>query len=83
MTFNGRKLKELRQLFQMSSSDVAEMLQVDFHKASHFERGIETPDFNQIQILCREFHVKPMYFFTDSLLGEGIDPTALSINHHA
>lgn len=79
MNFNEQKLREIRQLFQMNYSDIADLLQVDFHRAMHFETGIETPNFNQIQILCKVFHVKSMYFYSESLLSGNIDSTRLSI----
>ena len=79
MNFNGQKLKEIRQLFQMGQSDVAQLLGVDFMKVIDFELSRSTPDFEQTQILCEQFHVKPMYFYSDSWLSGGIDPANISI----
>ncbi len=79
MKFNGQKLKEIRQLFQMTHSDMGKLLDVHFMRVIDFELSNSIPEFEEIQILCKQFHVKPMYFYSDSWLGDRIDPMCISI----
>jgi len=61
--FNGQKLTELRHLFGMTQGQAAELLEVDTQRLIEIERSRIIPSFNQIQVLCRRFHVKPKYFY--------------------
>ncbi|RXC03834.1 helix-turn-helix transcriptional regulator, partial [Escherichia coli] len=66
--FNGQKLTELRHLFGMTQGQAAELLEVDTQRLIEIERSRIIPSFNQIQVLCRRFHVKPKYFYCESFV---------------
>ncbi|MFV1018726.1 helix-turn-helix transcriptional regulator [Bacillus tropicus] len=66
--FNGEKLTELRHLFGMTQGQVSELLGVDINKLIEIERLRIIPSFNQIQVLCKRFHVKPKYFYSESFV---------------
>ncbi|MGE7891269.1 helix-turn-helix domain-containing protein [Bacillus cereus] len=79
--FNGEKLTELRHLFGMTQGQAAELLDVDINKLIEIERSRIIPTFNQIQVMCRKFHVKPMYFYCESFVNNRIDPNCISFRH--
>lgn len=79
--FNGKKLTELRHLFGMTQGQVAELLDVDINKLIEIERSRILPSFNQIQILCRRFHVKPRYFYCESFVTSVVNPNHISFRH--
>ncbi|HFK1726890.1 helix-turn-helix domain-containing protein [Bacillus cereus] len=79
--FNGEKLTELRHLFGMTQGQAAELLDVDINKLIEIERSKIIPTFNQIQALCRKFHVKPMYFYSKSFVTSRVDPNYISFRY--
>lgn len=79
--FNGEKLTELRHLFGMNQGQAAELLGVDINKLIEIERSRIIPTFNQIQALCRKFHVRPMYFYCESFVTSRIDPKYISFRY--
>ncbi|PRT29434.1 helix-turn-helix domain-containing protein [Bacillus thuringiensis] len=79
--FNGEKLTELRHLFGMTQGQAAELLDVDINKLIEIERSRINPTFNQIQILCRKFYVKPKYFYSESFVTNRVNPNYISFRH--
>ncbi|PFA75864.1 helix-turn-helix domain-containing protein [Bacillus cereus] len=79
--FNGEKLTELRHLFGMTQGQVAELLDVDINKLIEIERSRITPSFNQIQVLCKRFHVKPKYFYSKSFVASVVNPSYISFRY--
>ncbi|OUB41428.1 helix-turn-helix domain-containing protein [Bacillus thuringiensis] len=79
--FNGQKLKELRHLFGMTQGQVAELLDVDINKLIEIERSRIIPSFNQIQVLCKRFHVKPKYFYSESFVTSVVNPSYISFRY--
>ncbi|HDR6388568.1 helix-turn-helix domain-containing protein [Bacillus thuringiensis] len=79
--FNGEKLTELRHLFGMAQGQVAELLDVDIDKLIEIERSRIIPTFNQIQVLCRTFHVKSKYFYSESFVTNRVNPNYISFRH--
>lgn len=80
--YNGQKLKEIRLLFQLTYTDVADLLNASMHDVIDFELSRKVPSFNEISLLCKRFDVKPKYFFSKSLLSKGIDPLQISIRQY-
>lgn len=76
--FNGQKLTELRHLLGMTQGETAELLNVDTRKLIEIERSKIIPTFNQIQVLCRKFHVKPKYFYSESFLRNVVNTDYIS-----
>lgn len=79
--FNGEKLTELRHLFGMTQGQAAELLEVDTQRLIEIERSRIKPTFNQIQVLCRKFHVKSKYFYCESFVTSRVDPNYVSFRH--
>lgn len=79
--FNGEKLTELRHLFGMTQGQVAELLDVDINKLIEIERSRIIPSFNQIQVLCKRFHVKSKYFYSESFVTNRVNPNYISFRH--
>ncbi|MDA2150429.1 hypothetical protein J2N67_002551 [Bacillus thuringiensis] len=79
--FNGEKLTELRHLFGMTQGQIAELLDVDINKLIEIERSRIIPSFNQIQVLCKRFHVKPKYFYSESFVTNRVNPNYISFRH--
>lgn len=79
--FNGEKLTELRHLFGMTQGQAAELLDVDINKLIEIERSRIIPSFNQIQVLCRRFHVKPKFFYSESFVINRVDPNYISFRY--
>ncbi|MGN4291048.1 helix-turn-helix domain-containing protein [Bacillus cereus group sp. MYBK87-2] len=79
--FNGEKLTELRHLFGMTQGQAAELLDVDINKLIEIERSRIIPSFNQIQVLCRRFHVKPKYFHSESFVTSVVNPSYISFRY--
>ncbi|MEB9437420.1 helix-turn-helix transcriptional regulator [Bacillus cereus] len=77
--FNGQKLTEIRHLFGMTQYDVAELIGVNIHKFIEIEQSRITPEFNQVQILCKRFYVKPKYFYSKSDLPDVVNPNYISL----
>ncbi|WP_416809164.1 helix-turn-helix domain-containing protein [Bacillus thuringiensis] len=79
--FNGKKLTELRHLFGMTQGQAAELLGVVINELIEIERSRTIPTFNQIQVLCRRFHVKPKYFYCESFVTSRVDPKYISFRY--
>ncbi|PGW24535.1 transcriptional regulator [Bacillus thuringiensis] len=79
--FNGEKLTELRHLFGMSQGQVVELLDVDINKLIEIERSRIIPSFNQIQVLCKRFHVKSKYFYSESFVTSVVNPSYISFRY--
>ncbi|MGG2934232.1 helix-turn-helix transcriptional regulator [Bacillus pacificus] len=79
--FNGEKLTELRHLFGMTQGQAAELLEVETQRLIEIERSRINPTFNQIQVLCRRFHVKPKYFYCESFVTSRVDPKYISFRY--
>ncbi|MES1051784.1 helix-turn-helix transcriptional regulator [Bacillus thuringiensis] len=79
--FNGEKLTELRHLFGMTQGQVSELLGVDINKLIEIEQSRIIPSFNQIQILCKRFHVKPKYFYSESFVTNRVNLNHISFRH--
>ncbi|HDW3058673.1 TPA: helix-turn-helix transcriptional regulator [Bacillus cereus] len=79
--FNGEKLTELRHLFGMTQGQGAELLDVDVNKLIEIERSRIIPSFNQIQVLCKKFRVKPKYFYSESFVTNRVNPNYISFRH--
>ncbi|KIQ88310.1 transcriptional regulator [Bacillus sp. L_1B0_8] len=79
--FNGEKLTELRHLFGMTQGQAAELLEVDTQGLIEIERSRINPTFNQIQVLCRTFHVKPKYFYSESFVTNRVNPNYISFRN--
>lgn len=79
--FNGEKLTELRHLNGMTQGQAAELLDVDINKLIEIERSRIIPSFNQIQVLCRRFHVKPKFFYSESFVTNRVDPNYISFRY--
>lgn len=79
--FNGEKLTELRHLFGMTQGQAAELLNIDTHNLIEIERSRIIPSFNQIQVLCRTFHVKPKYFYSESFVTSRVNPNYISFRY--
>ncbi|MDF9632593.1 helix-turn-helix transcriptional regulator [Bacillus cereus] len=79
--FNGEKLTELRHLFGMTQGQAAELLEVDTQRLIEIERSRIKPTFNQIQALCRKFHVKSKYFYCESFVTSRVNPNYVSFRH--
>ncbi|OLR25825.1 helix-turn-helix domain-containing protein [Bacillus cereus] len=79
--FNGEKLTELRHLFGMTQGQGAELLDVDVNKLIEIERSRITPTFNQIQVLCKRFHVKPKYFYSESFVTSVVNLSYISFRY--
>ncbi|MDZ5480773.1 helix-turn-helix transcriptional regulator [Bacillus thuringiensis] len=79
--FNGEKLTELRHLFGMTQGQAAELLDVDINKLIEIERSRTSPSFNQIQVLCRTFHVKSKYFYSKSFVTSVVNPSYISFRY--
>ncbi|PEY75267.1 helix-turn-helix domain-containing protein [Bacillus cereus] len=79
--FNGQKLAELRHLFGMTQGQAAELLDVDINKLIEIERSRIIPSFNQIQALCKRFHVKPKYFYSKSFVTSVVNPSYISFRY--
>ncbi|MGE7787482.1 helix-turn-helix domain-containing protein [Bacillus cereus] len=79
--FNGEKLTELRHLFGMTQGQVSELLSVDINKLIEIERSKIIPSFNQIQVLCKRFHVKPKYFYSESFVTIVVNPSYISFRY--
>ncbi|BAL17833.1 helix-turn-helix transcriptional regulator [Bacillus cereus group sp. BceL101] len=79
--FNGQKLTELRHLFGMTQGQAAELLEVDTQRLIEIERSRIIPSFNQIQVLCRRFHVKPKYFYCESFVTNRVNPNYIAFRH--
>ncbi|PEI73869.1 helix-turn-helix domain-containing protein [Bacillus toyonensis] len=77
--FNGQKLKEIRLLFGLFNEDVAELLGISFHQEFEMEQSRMTPNFEQLQILCKKFYVKPKYFYSKSDLPDVVDESSMSL----
>lgn len=77
--FNGQKLMELRHLFGMTQHDAAELIGVNIHKLIEIEQSRITPEFNQVQILCKTFYVKPKFFYSKSDLPDVVNPNYMSL----
>ncbi|PHF94210.1 helix-turn-helix transcriptional regulator [Bacillus wiedmannii] len=79
--FNGEKLTELRHLFGMTQGQVAELLNINTHNLIEIESSRIIPSFNQIQVLCRLFHVKPKYFCSESFVTSRVNPKYISFRY--
>ncbi|MEI5921789.1 helix-turn-helix transcriptional regulator [Bacillus sp. RA(2023)] len=79
--FNGQKLTELRYLFGMTQGQVAELLDVDIQKLIEIEHSRINPTFNQIQVLCKTFYVKPKYFYSKSIVTSVVNPNYISFRY--
>ncbi|MDA2214024.1 helix-turn-helix transcriptional regulator [Bacillus cereus] len=79
--FNGEKLTELRHLFGMTQGQTAELLNIDTHNLIEIERSRIIPSFNQIQVLCKKFHVKPKYFYSESFVTSVVNPSYISFRY--
>ncbi|MED1640113.1 helix-turn-helix transcriptional regulator [Bacillus thuringiensis] len=77
--FNGQKLKEIRLLFGLYNEDIADLLGISFHKEFEMEQSRLTPNFEQLQILCKRFYVKPKYFYSESNLPDVVDESSMSL----
>ena len=77
--FNGQKLTELRHWFGMTQHDAAELIGVNIHKLIEIEQSRITPEFNQVQILCKTFYVKPKFFYSKSDLPDVVNPNYMSL----
>ncbi|MEC3159319.1 helix-turn-helix transcriptional regulator [Bacillus thuringiensis] len=77
--FNGQKLKEIRLLFGLYNEDVADLLGISFHKEFEMEQSRMSPNFEQLQILCKKFYVKPKYFYSKSELPDVVDESSMSL----
>nr|WP_276577803.1 helix-turn-helix transcriptional regulator [Bacillus thuringiensis] len=65
----------------MAQGQVAELLDVDIDKLIEIERSRIIPTFNQIQVLCRTFHVKSKYFYSESFVTNRVNPNYISFRH--
>ncbi|OUB75297.1 helix-turn-helix domain-containing protein [Bacillus thuringiensis] len=79
--FNGERLTELRHLFGMTQGQVSELLGVDINKLIEIERSRIIPPFNQIQVLCKRFHVKSKYFYSESFVTSVVNPSYISFRY--
>ncbi|MEO4020441.1 helix-turn-helix transcriptional regulator [Bacillus paranthracis] len=79
--FNGEKLTELRHLFGMTQGQAAELLDIDINKLIEIERSRMILSFNQIQVLCKRFHVKPKYFYSESFVTSVVNPSYISFRY--
>ncbi|WP_327939229.1 helix-turn-helix transcriptional regulator [Bacillus wiedmannii] len=77
--FNGEKLTELRHLYGMTQGTAAELLGVDVNFLIEIELSKITPNFNQMQVLCKRFHVKPKYFYENSFLTNVVNQNYISL----
>ncbi|MRB00339.1 helix-turn-helix domain-containing protein, partial [Bacillus thuringiensis] len=68
-------------LFGMTQGQAAELLEVDTQRLIEIERSRIIPSFNQIQVLCRRFHVKPKYFYCESFVTNRVNPNYISFRH--
>ncbi|MCD9100551.1 helix-turn-helix domain-containing protein [Bacillus sp. PLB03] len=65
----------------MTQGQAAELLEVDTQRLIEIERSRIIPSFNQIQVLCRRFHVKPKYFYCESFVTNRVNPNYISFRH--
>ncbi|WP_242491291.1 XRE family transcriptional regulator [Bacillus cereus] len=66
-------------MFGLFNEDVAELLGISFHREFEMEQSRITPNFEQLQILCKRFYVKPKYFYSKSDLLDVVDESSMSL----
>ena len=59
----GDKIKDLREKFGMTQTELAEKLGVSKSVVSAYEKGIRNPSYKVLPLLAKTFNVTELYFF--------------------
>ena len=59
----GDKIKDLREKFGMTQTELAEKLGVSKSVVSAYEKGIRNPSYKILPLLAKTFNVSELYFF--------------------
>ena len=59
----GNKIKDLREKFGMTQTELADKLGVSKSVVSAYEKGIRNPSFKVLPLLAKTFNVSELYFF--------------------
>jgi transcriptional regulator with XRE-family HTH domain len=71
----GKKIKQARQEFGLTQSDLAYRVGISAQLISAFETGRIFPEKNYIEKIAQFTH-KPLYFFTGEKVSEALDRVA-------
>lgn len=59
----GNKIKELREIFEITQSDLGAKIGVSKSMVSAYEKGIRNPSFKVLKSICEAFNVEESFFF--------------------
>lgn len=78
LKFNGLRLRDLREAYNLSRKDLADRINVSEQAVGQFENGSIIPKFETINLLKKEFAVNLSYFQRDTVVNKVVSSNRIA-----